>query len=790
MITERVQRLKDRFLSVRPNITPERLLLITEAYKKYAGESRYLFRGKTLAYVLDNLSITIHDEELIVGVPTYSLRGALLFPEYTSTKWLLEEIPEFPTREMDQIDVTEEDKKIIMDCLEDFWPGRAIEDLLYDILPEDTMAMYDNSIIDLGQTNTISGEVVPNYRKLLAKGLKGYIADCQAKIDAEDGETMDSQERLDFWRAAIIICEAVIRFANRYADKALELAEKETNRSRKMELLEIASNCRNVPENPPKGFYEALQFVWFIHLVYHIEGPTTACSFGRFDQVLYPYMKMDMDAGVFDEDKQQEILECFFLKCGEVIEVRDKYNSKGFAGFPMWAIVMVGGLGLDGEDATNKLSYMCLTAGADVKTAQPVLAMRVSDKTPDDLFRQATEMIQAGMAQPGLFNDDVNMKIVRSKGGTEEEVLDWNVVGCTQPQYGGGGSDCFPDAGYVNYAKCLEFVLHRGVDPVSGLKLGLDTGDPCAFTCKEDIIEACKKQIIFLHEKLVHASRIMQVEHARRLPAVYSSLTIDGCIEKGMSVQEGGAKHSSAGLFSTGTANLADSIVAIEYAVFKDKILTMQELIDILDKDFEGNERIRQYLINTPPKFGNDDPYVDQINSDICNYVAKTVQGWKDARGGHYDYTLMSQSMNVPQGEDTGATPDGRHAGEALNDNSSPMMGRDISGPTATVRSVASLKPENFYAGALFNLRFDPKSVEGEKGIETIQDVVKTFFKEGGQHIQINVVDDATLRAAQEKPEEYRGLVVRVAGYLAYFTELDRHVQDALIARTAHGGCA
>lgn len=789
MITDRVQRLKDRFLSVKPNITPERLLLITEAYSRYAGEPRYLFRGKTLAYVLDNLSITIHDEELIVGVPTYSLRGALLFPEYASTEWMLEEIPEFPTREMDQIDVTDEDREIIMNCLRDHWQGRAIEDIIGDIIPEDTMAMYDNSIIDLGQTNTISGEIVPDYRSLMRKGIKGYIEDCRRKIEEGRGDSLEEQEKLDFWRSCIIICEAVIRFANRYADKALELAEKENDEKRRLELLTIAANCRKVPENPPESFYEALQFVWFIHLIYHIEGPTTACSFGRFDQVLYPYMEMDMKAGVFDEDAAQEILECFFLKCGEVIEVRDKYYSKGFAGFPMWAIVMIGGLGPDGEDATNKLSYMCLTAGADVKTAQPVLAMRISEKTPDDLFRQAAEMIQEGMAQPGFFSDRVNMKIIKSKGGSDEEALDWNVVGCTQPQYGGGGTDSFPDAGYVNYAKCLEFVLHRGVDPVSGLALGLDTGDPCQFKCKEDIIEACKKQIIYLHEKLVHASRIIQIEQAKRLPAVYSSLTVDGCIEKGMSVQDGGAKHSSSGLFSTGTANLADSIAAIDYAVFRDKIVSMEELIDILDADYEGNERIRQYLINTPPKFGNDDPYVDEINSEICNYVAETVQGWKDARGGHYDYTLMSQSMNVPQGEDTGATPDGRHAGEALNDNSSPMMGRDICGPTATVKSVAALKPENFYAGALFNLRFDPKSVSGEKGIDTIEGVIKTFFNEGGQHIQINVVDDETLRAAQENPEAYRGLVVRVAGYLAYFTELDRHVQDALIARTAHGGC-
>lgn len=790
MMTKRVERLKRKFLSVRPNITPERLLLATEAYKKYAGEPNHLFKGKVLAYVLDNLSITIHPDELIVGVPTYKLRGANLFPEFTSVEWLLEELPEFPTRAMDQIDVTEDDQKIIAECLESFWKGRAIEDLLERELPPDVKELFDTAVIDLGLTNTTSGETVPDYEKLLSKGLSGYIEDCKVRIANEPTGSFESHAKIDFWRACIIVCEAVIRFANRYADEAERQARQETDKKRKKELLTIAANCRKVPENPAETFYEALQAVWMIHLIFHIEGPTTACSFGRFDQLLYPYMEKDMEAGNFDEMESQEILECFFLKCGEVIEVRDKFYSKAFAGFPMWAIVMLGGLDSEGNDATNKLSYMCLTAGADVQTAQPVLAMRISDKTPDDLFRQAAEMIQAGMANPGFFNEYVNAEVIRSKGGTEEEARNWCIVGCTQPQYGGGGTDGTPDAGYVNFAKALELVLHNGVDPATGRKVGIETGDPSKFTCKENLIEASKKQIMFLYEKIAEGFKIMQCQAMRRHPMIWSSLTMDGCIDSGKSVQEGGTKHNSAGLFSTGTANLADSIVAIEQAVFKDKLLTMQELIDTLDKDFEGEERIRQFLINKPPKFGNDDPYVDSINKEIVSYAAEEVQKWKEARGGHFDFTLMSQSMNVPHGEVVGATPDGRHAGDPLNDNSSPMMGRDINGPTATLKSVASLDPVNFWAGALFNLRFDPNGVKGEKGIQTIESAIKTFFKEGGLHIQINVVDDETLRKAQETPEDYRGLVVRVAGYMAYFTELDRSVQDALINRTAHiGGC-
>ncbi len=785
-MTSRVSKLKERFLSVKPNITPERLLLATEAYQKYAGEPVPIFRAKVLAYVLDNLKETIHDDELIVGGCTYTLRGASLFPEYQSAEWLIDDLPNFPTRPMDQIDVTEEDQMIIIDCLEKHWIGKAIEDIIPEIWPEDVYELYSTDVVNIGLYNTSSGETVPNYKKLLEKGLKGYIEECRTLIDAAPKDDPDTLNKIYFWKACIITCEAAIRFAERHGSLAEKLALSETDEKRKQELLTIASNCRRVPENPPETFYEALQSIWFIHLIFHIEAPTTACSFGRFDQILYPYMEKDMHNGVFNEEDALEILECFYLKCGEVIEVRDEWDSMAFAGFPMWAIIMIGGLDLDGNDATNKLTYMCLTAGADVQTAQPVLAMRISDKTPDDLFRQASEMIRAGMANPGFFNEYVGADIVRYKGGSEEEAKDWVIVGCTQPQFGGGSVEATPDAGYVNFAKALELVLHNGIDPATGNKVGIETGDPSSFTCKEDIINAVKKQIIYLYDKIIEGFNILEVEHMKRLPAIFASLVIDGSIDKGMSVQEGGAVHSSAGLFSTGTANLADSIVAIEDIVFKEKILTMQELIDILDKDFEGEERIRQWLINKPPKFGNDIEYVDSINKEIVQWAASEVQKKKDARGGNFDFTLMSQSVNVPHGQAVGATPDGRHAGEPLNDNASPMMGRDINGPTATIRSVASLDSSKFYAGALFNLRFDPKGVEGEKGIHTIQGIIKEFFNEGGQHIQINVVDDETLRKAQIDPENYRGLVVRVAGYMAYFTELDRSVQDALINRTAH----
>ncbi len=785
MLNERLQRMKTRYFDTRPNLTPERLRLATEAYQKYAGEAVPIFRAKVLAYVLDNMTILINDDELIVGTPTSTYRGANLFPEYTSTKWLSEEMDDFPTRATDPIDVTPEDREEILGYLK-YWEGKSMEDIASEVLPDYIENARQKDIITIGCRNGCSGETMPNHKKLLTLGLGGYIKECEENIAKTMGGNREKQEQIDFWNAVIIICQAVIRFAARYSNRAEELAVIEKNPKRKEELLIIAKNCRNVPENPPESFQEALQLVWFIQVVFHIEAPTTACGFGRFDQYMYPYFKADREKGKLNDETALELLECFYLKTCEVIEVRDKWYSKSFAGYPMWEILMVGGQTIEGKDASNELSYLCLDAGADLQTSQPVLAVRLFEGTPPELLRKGAKMVQQGMANPGFFNDKVVIPMVLSKGATLEEARDWAIVGCIQPQAGGGTADGSPDAGYVNAPKVLELVLHNGIDPRTGEQIGLQTGDPTKFTTKEELIDAVKKQMIYFYEMIRDGYNIMVPNHMLRLPVIFASMVMEGCIQNGKSVQEGGTKYNSSGMFITGPANLADSIVAIEEIVMKDKTLTMEELIGILDKNFEGEERIRQLLINKPPKFGNDNPYVDGIARDLMNYVAETIQQFEDSRGGKYSFCNLSQTVNISHGEVTGATPDGRLAGHTLSDNSSPTMGRDLSGPTATVKSVAALDQVHFHDGALFNLRFDPRGIQGDKGLEIIEGVIKTYFDHYGEHIQINVVDNETLRKAQEKPEDYRGLMVRVAGYMAYFTELDKAAQDSIIERTAH----
>lgn len=787
MLNERISRMRDKLMASRPCITAERLLLQTEAYQKFAGDAIPVFRAKVVNYIMERMTTLIMDDELIVGTPTNKYRGANLHPEFqSSTKFYLEELDEFPTRTKDPYDISPEDRELILKTLP-YWEGKAMQDIAKAALPAHTVECMNDDIITVGLTNGVSGETTCDHEKVLTVGLKGYMEECRANIAATLPKCQLDEEKINFWQACIIQCEGLITYAHRMAEEAERQATACTDAKRKQELLTIAENCRVVPENPPKTFQQALQMVWFVHVYFHIEVCTTANGFGRFDQYMWPYYKKDViDEKNITEDEALELLECLYLKACEVFEVRDRWYATSFAGYPMWEILVVGGQTPDGKDATNALSYVCLEAANQLKTTQPVMAVRVWEGTPESLIRKGCLMIQDGQANPGFFNDNAAMQMALGKGCTIEEARDWTIVGCIQPGPGGGSTDGSPDAGYVNMGKMLSFVLHNGVDPDTGKLMGLQTGDPRHFKNIEEFKEALKKQILHHYRMVCTGYNVMQSMHMTRYPVIFAGMMTKGCVESGRSVQHGGAKYSTAGLYITGAANLADSIAAIDTCVFRDKDITMDELIAALDKNFEGEERMRQLLLNKPPKFGNDNAYVDGIYREMMQFIAANVQQWPDARGGMYSFNVHSQTVNVTHGMVCGATPDGRLAGEPFCDNASPMMGRDISGPTATVKSVASMGQSAFHDGALFNLRFDPKGVAGEKGLACIEGVIKTYFKHGGEHIQINVVDNETLKDAQKHPENYRGLMVRVAGYMAYFTELDKSAQDTIIYRTVH----
>lgn len=788
MLTARVKRMKEKYFDTIPQITAERLVLATRAYQKFAGEAVPIFRAKVVNYIMENMTTLIMDDELIVGTATNAYRGANLHPEFQSSSWYISEIDEFGARSKDPYYISPEDKKTILETLK-YWEGKSMEDLSETAMPAKIQELEKDDIICVGLENGVSGETTCDHEKILTIGLKGYMQECQRNIDSILPQSMEEQAKVDFWKACIIQCQGLITYAHRMAEEAERKAAECTDEKRRKELLTIAENCRVVPENPPQTFQQALQAVWFVHVYFHIEVCTTACGFGRFDQYMWSFYEKDViKEKNITREEALEMLECLYLKTCEVYEVRDSWYATAFAGYPMWQILVVGGQTPDGRDATNDLSYLCLEAADELQVKQPVMALRVWEKTPEDLIKLGCRMIQEGQANPGFFNDDIAIKISlgKGRGSTLEEARDWTIVGCIQPAPGGGSADGSPDAGYVNMGKMLEFVLHNGVDPATGKLVGLETGDPREFKNIEEFKDALKKQILHHYDMIRTGYNLMQSIHMNRYPVIFASMVTKGCVESGKSVQHGGAKFSTAGLYVTGPANLADSIAAVEKCVFEDQDLTMDELIKACDNNFEGQERLRQLLLNKPEKYGNNQEHVDGIYKEMMDYIADHVQEWNDARGGWYAFGIDSQTMNIPHGQVTGALPDGRLAGEPLCDASSPMMGRDMHGPTATVKSVASMVDETLHEGALYNLRFDPKGVQGEKGLEIIEGVIKTYFEDGGQHIQINVVDNETLKKAQEKPENYKGLMVRVAGYMAYFTELDKSAQDAIIYRTPH----
>jgi pyruvate formate-lyase/glycerol dehydratase family glycyl radical enzyme len=786
MLTPRIARMRERHLNSTPSITAERLVLATQAYQKFAGEAVPIFRAKVVNYIMEHMTTLILDDELIVGTPTNVYRGANLHPDFQSSSWYISDIDDFSTREKDPYNITPEDKATILETLK-YWEGKSMEDIADKAMPAYIQELESDDIICVGLENGVSGETTCDHEKILAVGMRGYIDECRRNIEACVPQTREEQAKVDFWQACIIQAEGLITYAHRMADEADREADACADPARAAELRQIAQNCRVVPENPPQTFHQALQMVWFVHVYFYIEVCTTACGFGRFDQYMWPFYKKDvLDDRTLSRDEALELLECLYLKACEVYEVRDNWYATAFAGYPMWQILVVGGQTSEGKDASNDLSLLCLQAADALQTTQPVMALRVFEDTPEELIRFGCKMIQEGQANPGFFNDNAAIQMAMGKGGTLEEARDWTIVGCIQAGPGGGGTDGSPDAGYVNMGKMIEFVLHNGVDPATGKLMGLQTGDPRDFKGIEEFKDALKAQILHGYDTIRRGYNLMQSIHMNRFPVIFASMVTRGCVESGKSVQEGGARYSTAGMYVTGAANLADSIAAVEKCVFEDHDLTMDELIAALDCNFEGCERTRQLLLNKPEKYGNNCEHVDAIYREMMHFIADNVQSWPDARGGHYAFGIDSQTMNIPHGKVTGATPDGRRAGEPFCDASSPMMGRDVNGPTATVKSVAAIDQGILQEGALFNLRFDPKGVQGEKGIQTIEGVIKTFFQNGGEHIQINVVDNETLRRAQVEPENYRGLMVRVAGYMAYFTELDKSAQDAIIYRTAH----
>lgn len=784
----RLDMMNNRMKETKPQLDAERARLVTEAYNIYSNYTPVLRRAHAFAYILDNMKPNMQEGELIVGSLTQRVRGISVFPEF-GAKWILDEMDLFPVRGTDPVVVAPEEKKELTDILEK-WGDNTFDVLSTGMIDPYVLKAQDCGVLSVGARTTGMGHISPDYPRILPIGLRGVINNAKEMIAKTQIYTAEDMGKVDFWNANIISCEAVIRFAHKFSAHAAELAEHEKCPVRKAELLKISDVCSKVPENEPGDFWEALQFVWFIQAAIQIEDNGHSIAIARLDQNLYKYYKKSVIDGSFPKEDADELLAALYIKCTEVLKLRDSFDSCAFAAYPMWQQMAIGGLKRDGSDGTNELTYAVLRSWELVKTVQPTMALRVNKDTPDDLMKTALKYVQSGYSIPAFYNDDLVTRLIQNKGATLEDSRDWTVHGCVEP-FVQGKSDGRPNVGYVNAAKCIELVLNNGWDPVAGCKLGIETGDPKTFSGIKDFEDA-------LHRQIQHFVRVMCENytkvcamHALYVPKGFASALVTDCISRGKSLEEGGALYNSSGVFLVAMANGADCLEAIDYVVFREKLLDIDEFNKILLSNFEGNEKLRQIILNKVPKYGNDIPQVDAYANRMIRGYNKEMAKHRDSRGGTYENSILSTSFNVLQGKCVGATPDGRMAGEPVSDNASPMVGRDTKSPTAVFKSVASIDQTDCNNGALLNVKFSPGVVKGDKGAEMLKNCIISYFAMDGEHVQINVVDTETLEAAQKEPDKYRNLLVRVAGYSAYFVELDREVQNNIIGRTAHAntGC-
>ena len=642
--------------------------------------------------------------------------------------------------------------------------------------------MMDVGVFTKGISNLSTMNHAPAYDDMVKYGYRHYVNKCKEQLAELKNMNIENMEKKITWESLIITMEAIIKFAHRYADLAEEMAANTANAKRKEELLTMAENCRVVPENPPQTFQQAAQLVWFTHLCIMMEVNGGDHCLGRFDQYMYPFFKKDMGNGITEEFFKDVVHE-FKLKIAELWNLRTEAESLADPGCPLWIHMMLGGVLPNGKDGCNELTNLILHCMSDLQTKEPCVSFRYHKNINQETFRLALSVAREGGSHPAFFNDEIAISHLMDLGFKEEEARNWGICGCIEPVVL-GKTDFQSNAGYFNPIKVLEITLNNGADPVTKVQVGLKTGDVRSFTSIQEIMNAYVKQQEFFIDKFVELYNRMVSCHAYALPTLIGSCFTEGCIEKGKLLQKEGASHRYSAMAVSGVANVADSLAAIEVCVFEKQYLTMAELMQLLASNFEGKEDLRQLLINKAPKFGNDIEMVDNYAKWLVALCDAQVRKYIDGRNGQFTTVIASQSYNIELGKLIGATPDGRLAFSYLADNASPSIGMDRNGPTAVVNSLATMDPSIPHSGVLLNQRFDPAVVKGEKGLDILETVIRTYFAQNGQHIQINVVDNETLLAAQKNPNNYRHILVRVAGYSAFFVDLGKDIQDNIIART------
>ena len=827
----RIQKLVDALYEHMPVIESARAKLITESYKETEGEPIITRRAKAFAHILHNIPIIIRDNELIVGSSTIAPRGCQTFPEF-SYEWLEAELDTVATRTADPFEIAEETKAELKEA-DKYWKGKTTSELATSYMAPEAIKAIEHNIFTPGNYfyNGV-GHVTVKYWEVLEIGFEGIMEKAQKELDGCSVGDGNYARKSHFLEAVILSCKAVIDYAGRYAKLAQEMAAQTSDPVRKQELFVIAENCSRVPAKGAQNFYEACQSFWFVQQLLQMESSGHSISPGRFDQYMYPYYKKDMEAGTITREFAQELMDCSWGKLNDLNKCRDAASAEGFAGYSLFQNLIAGGQNKEGEDVTNDLSVMCIQASMHVHLPAPSLSVRVWNGSPHEFLIKAAELTRTGIGLPAYYNDEVIIPALQNRGLSLEDAREYNIIGCVEPQKA-GKTEGWHDAAFFNMCRPLELVFSNGMD--KGEMVGIPTGDVIQMKTFDEFFDAYKKQMEYCISLLVNADNAIDVAHAERCPLPFLSCMIDDCLKEGKSVQEGGAVYNFTGPQGFGIANMADGLFAIRKLVYEDKKVSMKELKEALawnyDKGLDaqsagdmtemimkamqkagrnvdastaegllktfmgmkpGEQKTQRFkeihdMIDEVPKFGNDIPEVDYFAREVAYTYSKPLQKYNNPRGGKFQAGLYPVSANVPLGGQTGATPDGRYAHTPVADGVSPSAGKDVKGPTAAATSVSRLDHFIVSNGTLFNQKFHPSALSGREGLEKFVALIRGYFDQKGMHMQFNVVDRQTLLDAQEHPEKYKHLVVRVAGYSALFTTLSRSLQDDIIRRTEQG---
>ncbi|MGM0216792.1 glycyl radical protein [Enterococcus sp. AZ109] len=782
----RINRMKEKVTNTRPEVDLENARILTRSFQGTAGQPFVIQKAKAFKAQCQEKTVTIWEDELLVGCAGSKMRAGIICAD-TCWSILDQELDTISTRKYDPFYLRSEDKAVFEAEIRPFWQGRSTYEAWLEQIPEDTKELRDTGVIYINRKAVRGfGEVTAGYTQVINEGLEGIRKDIlnrKAQLDITVPGDYEKQVYLD---ALLISMEGIEILAGRYAKKAGKLAEGEADPQRKKELMNIAATCERVPKYPARNFHEALQSLYFYQIALFMEQNAASYNPGRMDQYLYPFYQKDLTEGRITEEQAQELLDCLWVKFSETCLFQDAETAEFAAGYPMFQNVCVGGVDTSGRDAVNELSYLILQATMDVQLYQPSLSVRYSlSKNPNRFLRKVVELIKLGTGFPAFHNDDMGIRMLMNKGIPLKEALEWNPCGCVETNLEGRTKQ-YTALADINLGSMCEFVMTNGVNRKSGRQVSVRTGDPISFTSYQEYEQAVKKQIAFVVRACVKGSHVID-EVCMNRPVPVLSLTHRECIQKCLDYSQGGAKYNCGnGIILIGVADLINSLAAVKSLIYDNHLLTMAELVIAMDADFIGYEEVQQLCLRAP-KYGNDDETVDDIANDMFTFIADEIEKYQ-SKFGKMTPGILPVSGNTPFGLEVGALPSGRAAWTPLADGVSPSGGTDTQGPSAVIKSVSHIPHDRFVQGTLLNMKVEPDLLKSENGVMQMMALLKSVCTLGLFHVQFNVIDREVLLKAQKNPEDYKGLLVRVAGYTAYFVELGKDVQDEIIGRTPQTG--